>query len=79
MIRTLFCKHEDDNGILQDVKVEYEIVHPTLTTDENPFDVNIISVTCDGMPYTLDEESQEELKSICYEDYDDDNWEYEND
>lgn len=79
MIRTLFCKHEDSNGELQDIKVEYEVVFPTISTDENPFNIKIVSVTCDDLPYPLDEESQEELIDVCCEDFDDDNWEYEND
>lgn len=78
MIRTLYCKHEDDNGNLNDVKVEYQIEHPSLSTDETPYTVKIISITCNEMPYKLDDESQEELISICYEHYDEDSWEYDN-
>lgn len=78
MIRTIFVKHEDNNGVQNEVKVEYEVGYPTNATDENPFNIKIVSVTCNDKPYPIDEESKEELLHICCDDYDDDNWEYDN-
>ena len=72
MVRTCYVQYEDNEGTLHDYQVEYIILF-----DNEQDSVIINSVKENDIEVALSDEDTEELKNLCFEDYDDDNWEYD--